>query len=34
MAEVPDQHMGGPGHQGDGQNGLTVGNLDGHGKGK
>ena len=33
-AEVSDQHMDGLGRQGAGINGLTVGNMGGHGEGK
>ena len=33
-AEVPDQHMDGLGRQGAGRNGLSVGNMGGHGEGK
>ena len=33
-AEVPDQHMDGLGRLGPGRNGLSVGNMGGHGEGK
>ena len=32
--EVPDQHMDDLGRQGAGRNGLSVGNMGGHGEGK